>query len=76
MTDITQKGSGILVPIRWLINLEVLHAENCLVSMYLTLKHFYFYFAVAEKPQFFPDPALSDHGQAHPEDADLYSTRG
>ncbi|XP_060769304.1 MICOS complex subunit MIC27 [Neoarius graeffei] len=30
---------------------------------------------VKEKPQFLPDPALSDHGQAHPEDADLYSTR-
>ncbi|XP_058239276.1 MICOS complex subunit MIC27 isoform X2 [Hemibagrus wyckioides] len=29
-----------------------------------------------EKPRFAPDPSLLDHGQAHPEDADLYSTRG
>ncbi|KAK3508994.1 hypothetical protein QTP70_015745 [Hemibagrus guttatus] len=28
-----------------------------------------------EKPRFAPDPSLLDHGQAHPEDADLYSTR-
>ncbi|MCI4394715.1 hypothetical protein PGIGA_G00171800 [Pangasianodon gigas] len=31
---------------------------------------------VKEKPRFDPDPSLLDHGQAHPEDADLYSTRG
>ncbi|KAF4073405.1 hypothetical protein AMELA_G00258390 [Ameiurus melas] len=31
---------------------------------------------IKEKPQFVPDPSLLDHGQAHPEDADLYSTRG
>ncbi|XP_027033834.2 MICOS complex subunit MIC27 [Tachysurus fulvidraco] len=29
-----------------------------------------------EKPRFVPDPSLLDHGQAHPEDSDLYSTRG
>ncbi|KAI5630351.1 apolipoprotein O-like [Silurus asotus] len=28
------------------------------------------------KTRFVPDPSLLDHGQAHPEDADLYSTRG
>ncbi|TSR75242.1 MICOS complex subunit MIC27 [Bagarius yarrelli] len=31
---------------------------------------------VKEKPQFVPDPTLLDHGQADPEDADLYTTRG
>ncbi|KAM9440780.1 MICOS complex subunit MIC27 isoform 2-T2 [Clarias gariepinus] len=31
---------------------------------------------VNEKTRFVPDPALQDHGQAHPDDADLYSTRG
>ncbi|KAI4904182.1 hypothetical protein NFI96_022120 [Prochilodus magdalenae] len=31
---------------------------------------------VEEKPRFAPDPSLLDHGQAHPEDADMYSTRG
>ncbi|XP_028840739.1 MICOS complex subunit MIC27 isoform X2 [Denticeps clupeoides] len=29
-----------------------------------------------EKAQFIPDPSLLDHGQANPEDADMYSTRG
>ncbi|XP_072550381.1 MICOS complex subunit MIC27 [Salminus brasiliensis] len=32
--------------------------------------------SVKEKPRFVPDPSLLDHGQAHPEDADMYSTRG
>ncbi|KAL7838885.1 hypothetical protein AOLI_G00272890 [Acnodon oligacanthus] len=32
--------------------------------------------AMKEKPWFVPDPSLVDHGQAHPEDADMYSTRG
>ncbi|XP_066515401.1 uncharacterized protein si:ch211-26b3.4 [Hoplias malabaricus] len=32
--------------------------------------------AMEEKPRFVPDPFLLDHGQAHPEDADMYSTRG
>uniref|UniRef100_A0A3B1JIP7 MICOS complex subunit n=1 Tax=Astyanax mexicanus TaxID=7994 RepID=A0A3B1JIP7_ASTMX len=32
--------------------------------------------SVKVKPRFVPDPSLVDHGQAHPEDADMYSTRG
>uniref|UniRef100_A0A3B4BSH6 MICOS complex subunit n=2 Tax=Pygocentrus nattereri TaxID=42514 RepID=A0A3B4BSH6_PYGNA len=32
--------------------------------------------AMKGKPRFVPDPSLVDHGQAHPEDADMYSTRG
>ncbi|XP_036435910.1 MICOS complex subunit MIC27 [Colossoma macropomum] len=32
--------------------------------------------AMKEKPRFVPDPSLVDHGQAHPDDADMYSTRG
>ncbi|XP_056602818.1 MICOS complex subunit MIC27 [Triplophysa dalaica] len=31
--------------------------------------------SAAVKPHFVPDPALVDHGQANPEDADMYSTR-
>ncbi|KAG5843516.1 hypothetical protein ANANG_G00151750 [Anguilla anguilla] len=31
---------------------------------------------ISEKLGFTPDPKLMDHGQASPEDADLYSTRG
>ncbi|XP_043094099.1 MICOS complex subunit MIC27 [Puntigrus tetrazona] len=30
---------------------------------------------VTGKPRFVPDPALLDHGQSNPEDADMYSTR-
>ncbi|KAL6463067.1 hypothetical protein MHYP_G00274580 [Metynnis hypsauchen] len=32
--------------------------------------------AMKGNPRFVPDPSLLDHGQGHPEDADMYSTRG
>ncbi|KAB1253086.1 MICOS complex subunit MIC27 [Camelus dromedarius] len=31
--------------------------------------------SVSGATQFMPDPKLMDHGQSHPEDADMYSTR-
>ncbi|XP_060230355.1 MICOS complex subunit MIC27 isoform X1 [Meriones unguiculatus] len=31
--------------------------------------------STSDKTQFMPDPKLMDHGQSHPEDKDMYSTR-
>lgn len=60
-------------------DLEVLVADH-LSCRYVVLFLIHLFrpptFTFAEKPQFVPDPSLLDHGQAHPEDADLYSTRG